>query len=82
MAEIYETEREVKSMATTNFIVRLDSHVKKQAEALYGELGIDLSTAINVFLHKSHAVGGFPFDFEWKNEKEYDAEEALRELKK
>ncbi len=62
MAEIYETEREGTIVATTNFIARLDSHVKKQAEALYGELGIDLSTAINVFLHKSHAVGGFPFD--------------------
>ena len=49
-------------MATKNFSVRLGIELKKQAEALYGELGISLTTAINVFLRKSVAVGGFPFD--------------------
>jgi DNA-damage-inducible protein J len=49
-------------MATTNFSVRLDSDLKKQCEALYGELGINLTTAINVFLRKSLTAGGFPFD--------------------
>ena len=29
---------------------------------MYGELGIDLNTAINVFLNKSLYVGGFSFD--------------------
>lgn len=49
-------------MATTNFSVRLDNDLKKQSEKLYGELGVNLTTAINVFLRKSLAVGGFPFD--------------------
>ena len=49
-------------MATTNFSVRLDSDLKKQCEAIYGELGINLTTAINVFLRKSLTAGGFPFD--------------------
>ena len=49
-------------MATTNFSVRLDNDLKKQSEAMYGQLGINLTTAINVFLLKSIAVGGFPFD--------------------
>ena len=47
---------------TTNFSVRLDSYIKKQCEALYGELGLNLTTAINVFLRQSLRVGGFPFD--------------------
>lgn len=47
---------------TTNFSVRMDSDIKKQCEAMYGELGINLTTAINVFLRKSLSVGGFPFD--------------------
>ena len=47
---------------TTNFSVRMDSSIKKQCEALYGELGINLTTAINVFLRQSLRVGGFPFD--------------------
>ena len=49
-------------MATTNFSVRMDSDIKKQCEAMYGELGINLTTAINVFLRQSLRVGGFPFD--------------------
>ena len=47
---------------TTNFSVRMDSDIKKQCETLYGELGINLTTAINVFLRQSLWVGGFPFD--------------------
>lgn len=47
---------------TTNFSVRMDSDIKKQCESLYGELGINLTTAINVFLRQSLRVGGFPFD--------------------
>lgn len=47
---------------TTNFTVRIDSEVKKECEALYGELGLNLTTAINIFLRKSLRTGGFPFD--------------------
>jgi len=47
---------------TTNFSVRMDSDVKKQCELLYGELGMTLTTAINVFLRQSIRVGGLPFE--------------------
>lgn len=47
---------------TTNFSVRMDSDIKKQCETLYSELGMNLTTAINVFLRQSLRVGGFPFD--------------------
>ena len=47
---------------TTNFSVRMDSEIKKQCEALYGELGMNLTTAINVFLRQSLRAGGFPFE--------------------
>ena len=47
---------------TTNFSVRMDSEIKKQCELLYGELGINLTTAINVFLRQSLRAGGFPFE--------------------
>lgn len=47
---------------TTNFSVRMDADIKKQCENLYGELGMNLTTAINVFLRQSLRVGGFPFE--------------------
>lgn len=49
-------------MSTTNFSLRMDSDIKRECEALYGELGMNLTTAINVFLRQSLRVGGFPFD--------------------
>lgn len=40
----------------------MDSDIKKQCENLYSELGMNLTTAINVFLRQSLRAGGFPFD--------------------
>ena len=48
--------------ASTNFSGRMDSDIKKQCESLYKELGMNLTTAINVFLRQSLRVGGFPFE--------------------
>ena len=42
--------------------VRVDDELKNQALAIYNALGIDLSTAIRMFLKKSVMVGGIPFD--------------------
>lgn len=42
--------------------VRVDDSLKEQAAALYDNLGIDLSTAVRMFLKKSIQVGGIPFD--------------------
>ena len=47
---------------TTNFSVRMDVDIKKQCETLYGELGMNLTTAINGFLRQSLRVGGFHFE--------------------
>ena len=48
--------------STTIFSVRMDKEIKSQCETIYGELGINLTTAINVFLRQSLRAGGFPFD--------------------
>ena len=42
--------------------VRIDDELKNQAIAIYNELGIDLSTAIRMFLKRSVMTGGIPFD--------------------
>lgn len=39
-------------MATTPTQIRIDSHVKKQAMALFNNLGLDMSSAVNLFLHQ------------------------------
>ncbi len=47
---------------TTTFSVRLDADLKRDCEALYSELGMNLTTAINVFLRQSLRAGGLPFE--------------------
>lgn len=42
--------------------VRIDDDLKNQAMMVYDQLGIDLSTAVRMFLKKSIAVNGIPFD--------------------
>ena len=49
-------------MSTTNVNIRVDSEIKQQAEAIFNELGINMSTAINMFLRHSIRYGGIPFD--------------------
>ena len=48
--------------SSVNFSVRMSSELKTQSEELYRALGIPLTTAIQVFLKKSLAVGGLPFE--------------------
>ena len=37
-------------MATTNLNIRIDADLKKQAEQIFNELGLNMSTALTVFL--------------------------------
>ena len=47
---------------TTNLNIRVDEELKRQAEAIFAELGINMSTAMNIFLRYSVRYGGIPFD--------------------
>ena len=42
--------------------VRVDDKLKEQASVLFDNLGMDLSTAVRMFLKKSVQVGGIPFE--------------------
>lgn len=42
--------------------VRIDDDIKNKASEIFNALGIDLSTAVRIFLLKSIAEGGIPFE--------------------
>lgn len=48
-------------MTTTNITIRLDTHLKAQAEELFSEFGLNLSTAFGIFLRQSIREGRIPF---------------------
>ena len=45
-----------------NVSIRIDEDVKKASEELFGDLGLTLSAAVNVFLRQALRHGGLPFD--------------------
>ena len=51
-------------MATTPTQVRIDTNIKKEATALFSSLGLDMSSAVNLFLHQCVLRGGLPFAVE------------------
>ena len=49
-------------MATTNMNIRTDTEVKAAAEHLFNELGLNMTTAVNMFLRQAIRTGGIPFE--------------------
>ena len=49
-------------MATTNINIRVDSDLKAQAEELFSDLGMNMSTAIIMFLKSAVSHDGIPFE--------------------
>ena len=47
---------------TISVTIRLDKEVKENAEKLFGEFGMNLSTAFNVFARQSLRQGKIPFE--------------------
>ena len=46
----------------SNVSFRIDSELKSQAEALFSQLGMNMTTAFNIFLRQSVREGCIPFD--------------------
>ncbi|MCD8110964.1 MAG: type II toxin-antitoxin system RelB/DinJ family antitoxin [Clostridiales bacterium] len=49
-------------MAMTNINIRTDENIKARCESLFESLGMNMSTAINIFLRQSLRANGLPFD--------------------
>jgi len=50
----------------TSMTIRTDRNIKMQAQNLFFNLGLDMSTAINLFLRQSIQHQGLPFDITLK----------------
>ena len=49
-------------MSKTSMSIRLDSEVKEQAQQVFSNLGMDMTTAFNIFLRQAIQYQGLPFD--------------------
>ena len=67
-------------MATTNLNIRTNKVIKDQAEAIFNELGLNMTTAVNMFLRTVIREHGIPFELklEVPNETTAAIEEGRR----
>lgn len=49
-------------MATVSMSIRMDTELKKQADAMFSDMGLNMSTAMNMFLRQVVRQGRIPFE--------------------
>ncbi len=69
-------------MATAPTQIRINADIKKQANELFSQLGLDMSSAVNLFLYQCILRGGIPFTVEIPNynQKTLDAMAEARRI--
>ena len=66
-------------MANGLLQLRVDDNLKREATEIYSQLGLDLPTAIRMFLTRSVQVRGIPFSMQLP-EGDYKAIAAMRRM--
>ncbi len=67
-------------MATINF--RVDESVKSQAAKVFEELGLDVTTALNIFLRAAIYYNGIPFEIRRPNPETLEAMQEAERIAK
>ena len=67
-------------MAQTNLTIRIDEDLKRDAEALFNRIGLNMSSAINVFFRQTLRAQAIPFEL--KAYDDYYTGENLVRLKR
>jgi DNA-damage-inducible protein J len=49
-------------MAQTNLTIRIDESIKREAESLFNRIGLNMSTAVNVFFRQAIREQSIPFE--------------------
>lgn len=64
--------------------IRIDDEVKRKAVAIFTDLGMDMTTAVNMFLRQTIRHNGLPFELklDTPNEETLEAIHEVEEMKK
>lgn len=67
--------------STINVNVRIDEDLKKQTENLLSDMGLNMTTAVNIFLRQVVRTGGIPFEITTRTDGFYNPvnQKVLRE---
>ena len=64
---------------TTNLSIRMDKKLKAEAESLFSELGLNMTTAFNIFLRQCVREGKIPFQISL-NKPNFETLAAIQEI--
>ena len=64
---------------TVNLCIRMDKNLKEQADSLFSELGMNMTTALNIFVRQSVRQGKIPFEISL-NKPNAETLAAIREI--
>lgn len=66
---------------TINVNIRVDEDLKRQTESLLTEMGLNMTTAVNMFLRQVLRTGGIPFEVTARKDDFYSPanQQVLRE---
>ena len=71
-------------MSTTSVTIRMDENLKKQAEKLFDEMGLNMSSAITVFAKAVVRQGKIPFEIAadpfWSESNQAHLKKAVADL--
>ena len=62
--------------------VRVDDQLKKEATALFNELGLDMSTAVKLFLKQSVLTQSIPFKLSLDEYSKEEVEKTKKDIQK
>ena len=66
-------------MSKTKVEVCIDSRVKKKADKLFEQLGLDMSTAVELFLHQCVLYGRLPLPYNKRTQKAMEEARKIAE---
>ena len=67
---------------TTNISVRMDRALKREADELFGEMGMNLSTAFNIFVRQALRDRAFPFEITLESKVNDETLQVIRDARK
>ena len=59
---------------TVNLNIRVDEELKRRSESIFNELGMNLTTALNLFLRSAVRYGGIPMELRLERDARTTAE--------
>ncbi|MDR3037542.1 MAG: type II toxin-antitoxin system RelB/DinJ family antitoxin [Coriobacteriales bacterium] len=67
-------------MSTVSLNIKVDSDLKRQADAVFSQIGLTTSAGINVYLKKVAASRSIPFELKADMDDEGDAMQTTRNI--